>query len=400
MRFWHERRFRRIRGMTLLVAAFAGAACATRPVERSNRYPIPLPAAVDFLAESLYPAVQRRGGPAAEAVPQVVLDPFLAPETGEVLRVSRRIERRLIDAADSDLRVRRMTPASLREADYALNGRIVRSAYPVPGTPEAALHWRLRAQLVDLGNGAVVGRAGAWVSDRDLDVRPIPLHADSPVFFNNLPQGPRSGPEYVDGLQAAALLAEAEARYGEGDFAGALERLRRIVAADAGPLMKVWSGIYSAHRQLGHTEAMIRAFDRLIDVSVERYRQLTIKFLFQVNSTEFWADPELRRQYALWLERLGRHFRNHPDVCLLIEGHCSRTGPETFNARLSLERALRIRNLLKPHFPAVASRSRVVGRGFSETILGIGTDDARDLIDRRVAFEIIDCDTVTQRRTP
>jgi hypothetical protein len=38
--------------------------------------------------------------------------------------------------------------------------------------------------------------------------------------------------------------------------------------------------------------------------------------------------------------------------------------------------------------------------GFSKTILGIGTDDARDLIDRRVAFEIIDCDTLNQRSEP
>jgi outer membrane protein OmpA-like peptidoglycan-associated protein len=81
-----------------------------------------------------------------------------------------------------------------------------------------------------------------------------------------------------------------------------------------------------------------------------------------------------------------------------LEGHCSRTGPETFNARLSLERALRIQRLLKPHFSEVASRSLAVGRGFSETILGIGTDDARDLIDRRVAFDIIDCDTLNRRK--
>lgn len=400
MRFWNGKETLWFGGMLLLAVFFGLVACATPPVERTNRYPLPLPAAVDFLAESLYPMAQRHWGLAEEAAPLVLLDPFYAPDTGEVLRISKRIERLLIAAADADIRVRRMTPQNLREADYVLNGRIMQNAYKVPETPEAAPYWRLRTLLVDLTDGTVVGRADAWVADPDLDVRPIPLHADSPVFFNHLPRKPRSGPEYVNGLHAAALLAEAETRYGKGDFTGALKRLRRIVAADTGPLMKAWSGMYSAHRQLGQTEAMVRAFDQLIAVSVERYSQLTIKFLFQVNSTEFWPDPELRRQYTLWLERLGRYFQDHPEVCLLIEGHCSRTGPETFNARLSLERALQIQRLLKPYFPEVTDRSRAVGRGFSETILGIGTDDARDLIDRRVAFEIIDCDTITQRRTP
>jgi len=374
-------------------------ACANLPANIGNRYPIPLPAAVRFLAESLYPEVDRRWRPSISP-PLVVIDPFYSPETGEVPRVSRRIDELLTAAAGPKVRVRRMNAANLREADYVLNGRIVQAEFRVPGREETAPYWRLLAMVVDLKDGAVVARANVWVSDRDLDVRPIPFHEDSPVFFNNLPREPRSGSEYVDGLRAAALLAEAEEKYGAGDYAGALERLRQIVAADTGPLMKAWSGMYSAHRRLGQTEAMIHAFDRLIAVSVERYGVLTLKLLFQVNSTEFWPDPELRRQYDLWLARLGRYFREHPEVCIRLEGHCSRTGPETFNARLSLERALRVSRLLASHYPGIRSRTRAVGRGFSETILGIGTDDARDLIDRRVAFEIIDCDTVNQRSEP
>jgi len=381
----------------LLLGLFA--ACATAPPDRSNRYPMPLPAAVGFLAESLYLEVDRHWGPSISP-PLMVIDPFYAPETGEVLRVGRRIDELLTTAAGPEVRVRRMTAANLREADYALNGQIVQAEFRVPGREETAPYWRLLAMVVDLKDGAVVARANVWVADRDLDVRPIAIHADSPVFFNNLPREPRSGPEYVDGLRAAALLAEAEERYGAGDYAGALERLQKIVAADTGPLMKAWSGIYSAHHQLGQTGEMIRAFDRLIAVSVERYGVLTLKFLFQVNSTEFWPDPELRRQYDLWLERLGIFFGERPEYCLLIEGHCSRTGPETFNARLSLDRALRVQRLLASHYPGIRSRTRAAGRGFSETILGIGTDDARDLIDRRVAFEIIDCDTLNQRSEP
>lgn len=383
-------------GLAFLVVVLL-AACASDRLVRTNRYPLPLEAAVGFLADSLYPGIRDHAGARFEPI-RVVLDPFYGAETGQVLRVSRRIETLLLAAAGTNLSVGPMTPANVREADYALNGVIDRAEYRVADAASAEPYWRLRAVVVDLRDGAIAGQADAWVADRDLDVRPIAMHADSPVFFNNLSRKPRSGREYVDGLQAGALLAEAEVLYGRGDYAGAAALLRRIVASDAGPILKAWSGLYAAYRKLGDDAAMVEAFDRLVAVSVERYAVLTIKFLFQVNSTEFWPDPELRRQYAIWLERLGAYFREHPEPCLIIEGHCSRTGPETFNERLSLDRAQGIQRRLTPFFPAAESRTQAEGRGYSETILGTGTDDARDMIDRRVAFEIVDCDTLNPRR--
>lgn len=358
---------------------------------RSHPRPLPLDEAVAFLADALYPAIRDHRRFGFKPI-RVAIDPFHSSETGQVLRASREIDAALAAAAGPGLNVRPMTPENIRDADYAINGTIERAD---ADAPEGA-RWRIRAMAVDLRDGGVVGEADVWVTDPDLDVRPIPIHADSPVFFDHLPRPPRSGPEYLEGLGAAALLAEAETLYGRGDYRGAAALLRQIVAADAGPILKAWSGLYASHRKLGNTEAMVEAFDRLVAASVERYAVLTIKFLFRVNATEFWPDAELRRQYALWLERIGLYFHRNPKPCLLIEGHSSRTGPETFNERLSLERALRIQKSLGPFFPDVAARTRAAGRGFSQTILGIGTDDARDLIDRRVVFEIIDCDTVTR----
>ena len=86
---------------------------------------------------------------------------------------------------------------------------------------------------------------------------------------------------------------------------------------------------------------------------------------------------------------MGKYFQESGH-CLQIVGHCSRSGTETYNRNLSLERAIRIQKLLKPWFPDVMIHTGTVGRGFSQTIKDTGTDDERDAIDRRVEFVITD----------
>jgi len=46
---------------------------------------------------------------------------------------------------------------------------------------------------------------------------------------------------------------------------------------------------------------------------------------------------------------------------------------------------------MKVHFPDIAEKSKIIGKGFRENIVGLGTDDARDAIDRRVEFIVVDC---------
>jgi hypothetical protein len=45
--------------------------------------------------------------------------------------------------------------------------------------------------------------------------------------------------------------------------------------------------------------------------------------------------------------------------------------------------------------PTLAKRSATVGKGSRENIIGLGTDDARDALDRRVEFKVIDCATLS-----
>jgi outer membrane protein OmpA-like peptidoglycan-associated protein len=63
------------------------------------------------------------------------------------------------------------------------------------------------------------------------------------------------------------------------------------------------------------------------------------------------------------------------------------------NQRLSVARAETVKRLLETEVRGLADRGRLTtsGVGFAENIIGTGTDDDRDAIDRRVEFKVIAC---------
>ncbi|MCK7477211.1 MAG: hypothetical protein M0C28_06670 [Candidatus Moduliflexus flocculans] len=72
-------------------------------------------------------------------------------------------------------------------------------------------------------------------------------------------------------------------------------------------------------------------------------------------------------------------------------GHTSRTGPEPLNDRLSLLRAGTIKQKLEYDVPDLRTRTIANGVGSKENLIGSATDDARDALDRRVEFKVVDC---------
>jgi outer membrane protein OmpA-like peptidoglycan-associated protein len=74
-----------------------------------------------------------------------------------------------------------------------------------------------------------------------------------------------------------------------------------------------------------------------------------------------------------------------------IIGHTSRTGSEAVNDALSLQRANAILQRLAADAPVLGSRAKTSGKGFRENLIGSGTDNAVDALDRRVEFKIEPC---------
>jgi outer membrane protein OmpA-like peptidoglycan-associated protein len=74
-----------------------------------------------------------------------------------------------------------------------------------------------------------------------------------------------------------------------------------------------------------------------------------------------------------------------------VVGHTSRTGSARANETLSRQRAELVQKLLEQNTRALSARLSASGVGSKEALVGLGTDDLRDALDRRVEFRVIDC---------
>ena len=92
----------------------------------------------------------------------------------------------------------------------------------------------------------------------------------------------------------------------------------------------------------------------------------------------------------MWLRTVAREVAASK-ACLSIVGHTSRTGVEQFNDRLSLQRAVAIQRRIEGLAPETVSRLQSAGVGSRENLVGSGTDDMRDSLDRRVEFRVRNC---------
>jgi outer membrane protein OmpA-like peptidoglycan-associated protein len=126
-------------------------------------------------------------------------------------------------------------------------------------------------------------------------------------------------------------------------------------------------------------------FSQLLKYGFSTSNTLTFKILFAVDSTQFAGGKFLSDQYTVWAEEIATYVQNN-QRCILVAGHSSHSGSEAYNLKLSTERASLIRQTMASKRPAAGPRTSAEGKGFHENIVGSGTDDARDAVDRRVEF--------------
>ncbi|HRH30210.1 MAG TPA: OmpA family protein, partial [Aquabacterium sp.] len=93
---------------------------------------------------------------------------------------------------------------------------------------------------------------------------------------------------------------------------------------------------------------------------------------------------------GLWLGAMADEAGKVP-ACVKVVGHTSRTGQASVNEKLSLRRAEAVARLLESRNRSLSTRLTVGGAGSREALIGLGTDDQRDALDRRVEFRVVDC---------
>jgi outer membrane protein OmpA-like peptidoglycan-associated protein len=352
-------------------------------------------------AYPLETAARRLAGELLENLPRatlVVLDPFADKDSAEVPLVSLRIEEIMLDEAGkrfSAIELERLTSENAGRADFLVSGTLkIDSA-----SADRTTVFTISASVKDLRTDSILARSVIRVSDPNPEYAFMAIYRENPFFSPAYMKdrigadAPRNQPGLLDegySLQTLGLLREASGAYEKKKYAEALALFTRASQRGDGQTLWTYSGLYLSNLKLGRTAEADSAFGEIIRISVEKHNMLTVRFLFRVNSVEFWQDDSLNERYDAWLRHIGTYFQK-TGRCLHIVGHCSRTGPEEFNQDLSLRRAKKIQSMLKQSLPDAMERTAALGKGSMENIVGIGTDDERDALDRRVELIIVDC---------
>ncbi len=380
-------------GLLLAATACLGlGGCATRPAtvsEEAMPYDRAIVVAADALFEQTRTLSKRLAG---QDRGTVILDPAIAADTGQQTVATQQLDRAIGERVQQSRQFELLPfqASSLAKAQYLLVGSLAKAQADV----------RVSVALVALDGGEVIAQSSALARMDGIDMKPMSYYRDSPVLMKDetvdgyvrtstTPVGKPADATYLGRISAATAVHEAASLYNAGRYREALAEYRRLSAAPAGNQIRVLNGVYLASAKLGRTAEAEDAFGRLVAYGLTQ-KNLSVKFLFNPGSTEFWADTRLTSAYGMWLRQIARQ-AGSARTCMDIVGHSSKTGPEAVNDSLSARRANSIRQKLSSESPELASRTRTLGMGSRNNLVGSGTDDVVDAPDRRVEFSIVDC---------
>jgi outer membrane protein OmpA-like peptidoglycan-associated protein len=328
----------------------------------------------------------------------IVLDPMLDMITGQQTETTKLLERRVTQRMGLKFPQFEFLPfqaANLTRAQYLMTGTISRVLSDGPRHEV-----RISLALIDMKTRLVVAQASALALEENLDSTPSPYYKDSPVIIKDkvvegyakttsATPGQHADPYYMQRIAASSVISEATTLYNAERYQDALGQYQTALATPEGKQLRAESGVYLSNVKLGHVAEAEEAFGRIVALGIA-YNELGVKFLFNPGSTEFWSDPKISGAYAMWLRQIARE-AVAAGSCMKVVGHTSKTGPAAINEAISLKRATYIRQRLVVEQPALATRTQVEGMGFRQNIVGSGTDNAFDVLDRRVEFKILPC---------
>ena len=384
----------KIMRIIVLFATLGLGACAHAPLAQKPQTPVPFDNAVKLLANDLFQQVRNQSYRCNWFKSDFVFSPLINEDSGEETQISQRVEDGLRAEAQRQKRnfvINDMLPQYIADADYVVTGIIRLEKYQ----NDAGKIPHLILSIADVNSGLVVAHAEAWIADNNLGFEPTPFYQDSPLFMKDSGVQAQiaaaraevgSQAAVVDSLERDAKLNQAAKAYEQADYAQAL----KLFEAVAGPqVYEQLTGRYQALYKLGRYSEAEVAFADIIHFTLVS-EHINVKFLFKVHETAFYADAGKLSEYALWLRQIAK--QTFPlSNCLQVVGHASHSGSEEYNDQLSLKRAERISELLNQTMPGIDMKTQALGRGFHENVIGIGTDDARDAMDRRVEFKLLAC---------
>jgi outer membrane protein OmpA-like peptidoglycan-associated protein len=266
---------------------------------------------------------------------------------------------------------------------------------------ENADAFRVCLVLIDLRTGKLVAKRVDRATLTTVDAEPLPLYRESPTWaldatalaYIKSCQGSSPGdpvaPGYLQRLPAQAVINEAMLAYADNKPADAY-RLYHEARDVADPEdLRVLNGLYTTSWKTGRKKEAAETFGKIVGIGLDS-KKLPIKLFFNPGTTTLLQTADLQAQYAVWLQQVAAQVGAR-DSCLRVVGHTSRTGDPAANEVLSQKRAAVIKASLERQNRKLAPRLAADGVGSREVIVGLGTDDLRDALDRRVEFRTVDC---------
>lgn len=385
--------------------------CATPSSEQAQQsaptppvQPIPFDDAVLKAANDLFSRAQLPAVDSGESTKYVlVIDPLIDGISGAQSVATRSMEARLVELVKKNYpqyTVQPFSTTTVAKSPIVLVGTFtgVNSEGKTEGVREA---FRVCLALADLKSGKIISKGVARATPKGVNITPTAYFKDSPTWLPDQAtegyiktcQGTKPGdpinPVYADRILTAALISEAINAYNNRQYQKALDLYRSALQSPGGKQLRVYNGLYLTSWKLGRRNEATQAFGNIVDYGLTNKR-LAVKFLFKPGSADFWRDRQVTGPYPVWLKQIAQRTSQHQG-CLEIVGHTSRTGPEPLNERLSLLRAGYVQQKLEYDAPELRTRTIANGVGSRETLIGSATDDARDALDRRVEFKVIDC---------
>lgn len=383
-----------------LCVAFSG--CANNAATPSaNTEALAFDEAVNEATDSLAAQTQRLPAFVAQLDKRaLVIDPMIDGASGQQTVVTRQLEEKVVARLASKhagLPVLPFKLASLTRSQYVMTGTMTRIQ---DGKTSARTPFQIHLALTEIKSGNVVAQASSRARGEGLDTTPLPYYRDSPVLVKDkivdgyirtsqTAPGQPAVKDYFDRLATATTINEATQAYNSEKYQEALDLYKTALAAPYGEQLRTLNGIYLASWKLGRLQEAEQAFGKVVALGIAS-NNLGVKFLFNPGTTDFWSDSKISGPYAIWVRQIARQTAQ-AKVCMDIVGHTSRTGAEAYNDKLSAQRAAALRQKLGTEAGDLLTRTKTSGLGFRENIIGTGTDDASDALDRRVEFKIVAC---------
>lgn len=343
---------------------------------------------------SIAPELEKTGTPWNTR--HIVVGDFVNLQTAEMTNSGHDLHAMLlIDLRQSlpGMKVSELTSEAKLDEAIAIQG--ITQYMPNRGGGDAASWFKVTITATDLMHQRKIGETAVFVNARYFDPIPSKFFRDSPMYLTGVRHKERLASMSGDIrkirsiLQTDAFIADAMSEYEKGNYNVSEGKFKAIVNMGDKSNLIALSGLYqSLIRQNKKAEAEV-AFANLAREAIAE-DNLSVKFLFRVRSKEFRDDGDLETQYAIWIRQIAKTVYES-GKCLNINGHASKSGKAEFNDRLSLHRAQWIKDLMTSVEPRLNKRLYPQGKGYRENIIGSGTDNALDAIDRRVDFKIVTC---------